>query len=104
MQDTQRFNGEEIAEIEINLQPSSHVESVIKRISNSNTNVNIDIPSTKKSDGYPYQDVLIDGKLIKKAKQEIRGHKIVLVDPKGKVVHTMQSNPISSKKRKKKKK
>lgn len=49
---------------------------------------------------YPYRNVFINGKFIKAAKQEVRGHKVVLVDPSGRAIHTLSSHPPRRKKRK----
>ena len=48
----------------------------------------IEIKETLKD--FPFQNITMQGQFIKVAKQERRGNKIVLVDPKGKVVLTMR--------------
>lgn len=102
----ERSNGELVEPIELELPSEEFMQGLHKRKDEAVTSI-LSEPELKiKEDhedslqGYPYRNTFIDGKLIKAAKQEIRGHKVVLVDPRGRVVHVLSNNPPKRKKKK----
>jgi len=101
----ERSNGELVEPIMVEVPTQQFVDDLNKRKAEASTpdpiqQARLDENERHALKDYPYRNVFINGKLIKAAKQEVRGYKVVLVDPKGKVVHVLSNNPPKRKKRK----